>query len=203
MHLDPFIQVAYVREALRLLQKSIIHVETEDIELEENEENMNRITQHNAGLVGMEADTEGATEGQQGQDDSVPSPSEQQAEQGVGSKRARESLMGSPSPSKRPAAATEEPEPVAAAPAEKKKKEKLKISADEYARLTTMILLYLKRQEMLMTSEQPEDEGAETNADADNALRGTKRADIIAWYLEEVSLKLLTVSVCVSYARVS
>ena len=32
------IQPAYVREAYRLLQKSIIFVESEDIELDENEE---------------------------------------------------------------------------------------------------------------------------------------------------------------------
>jgi hypothetical protein len=32
------VQPVYVREAFRLLQKSIIFVETEDIELEDNEE---------------------------------------------------------------------------------------------------------------------------------------------------------------------
>ena len=35
----------YIREAYRLLQKSIIFVETEDIELDDNEEEMNEIAQ--------------------------------------------------------------------------------------------------------------------------------------------------------------
>lgn len=34
----------YVKEAYRLLQKSIIFVETEDIELEDNEEEMNQLS---------------------------------------------------------------------------------------------------------------------------------------------------------------
>jgi hypothetical protein len=44
----------YIREAYRLLQKSIIFVETEDIELEDNEEEMDqlRILQNNAAMGG-------------------------------------------------------------------------------------------------------------------------------------------------------
>lgn len=38
LHLDEKVQPVYVREAYRLLQKSIIFVETEDVELEDNEE---------------------------------------------------------------------------------------------------------------------------------------------------------------------
>jgi DNA replication licensing factor MCM6 len=38
LHLDEYVRPVYVREAHRLLQKSIIFVETEDIELEDNEE---------------------------------------------------------------------------------------------------------------------------------------------------------------------
>jgi DNA replicative helicase MCM subunit Mcm2 (Cdc46/Mcm family) len=44
LHLSTVIQSSYVREAYRLLQKSIICVETQDIELDENEENMDLIT---------------------------------------------------------------------------------------------------------------------------------------------------------------
>ncbi len=38
LHLDEEVRVEYVKEAHRLLQKSIIFVESEDIELEDNEE---------------------------------------------------------------------------------------------------------------------------------------------------------------------
>ena len=37
------VQPVYIKEAYRLLQKSIIFVETEDIELEDNEEVLNLI----------------------------------------------------------------------------------------------------------------------------------------------------------------
>ena len=39
------VRPVYIREAYRLLQKSIIFVETEDIELDDNEEEMNEIAQ--------------------------------------------------------------------------------------------------------------------------------------------------------------
>lgn len=39
LHLDPQIKPSYVREAFRLLKKSIIHVETEDVSFEEDEPN--------------------------------------------------------------------------------------------------------------------------------------------------------------------
>lgn len=38
LHLDTEVKEAYVREAYRLLQRSIIFVESQDIDLEENEE---------------------------------------------------------------------------------------------------------------------------------------------------------------------
>ena len=38
LHLDELVQPVYVREAYRLLQKSIIFVENEDVELDDNEE---------------------------------------------------------------------------------------------------------------------------------------------------------------------
>lgn len=39
LHLDDCVRPHYVREAVRLLRKSIIHVETEDVELQEEEDN--------------------------------------------------------------------------------------------------------------------------------------------------------------------
>jgi len=39
LHLDKIVQPAYVREAFRLLKKSIIHVETEDVTFDDEEEN--------------------------------------------------------------------------------------------------------------------------------------------------------------------
>jgi hypothetical protein len=44
LHLDEEIRVEYVKEAHRLLQKSIIFVESEDIELEDNEEGLHSLT---------------------------------------------------------------------------------------------------------------------------------------------------------------
>ena len=46
LHLDDFVQPVYVREAYRLLKQSIIFVESADVELEENEEEMNRCVQY-------------------------------------------------------------------------------------------------------------------------------------------------------------
>ena len=45
LHLDEEVRVEYVKEAHRLLQKSIIFVESEDIELEDNEEGWNNYVQ--------------------------------------------------------------------------------------------------------------------------------------------------------------
>ena len=45
LHCDDEIRPAYVREAFRLLRKSIIHVETEDVTLEEDEEEMHDLTE--------------------------------------------------------------------------------------------------------------------------------------------------------------
>ena len=41
LHLDHYVQAVHVKEAYRLLQKSIIFVETEDVELEDIEEELN------------------------------------------------------------------------------------------------------------------------------------------------------------------
>jgi len=38
MHLNERVEISYVREAFRLLQMSIITVDTEDVDLDENEE---------------------------------------------------------------------------------------------------------------------------------------------------------------------
>jgi len=62
VHCDSLIRPVYVREAFRLLQKSIIFVETEDVELEEIENEMDAIP------VGDESEGEGDGEGQ-GDDD--------------------------------------------------------------------------------------------------------------------------------------
>lgn len=43
MHLDERVQIVYVKEAYRLLQKSIITVDTEDVDLDENEEEMDQL----------------------------------------------------------------------------------------------------------------------------------------------------------------
>jgi DNA replication licensing factor MCM6 len=47
LHLDPYVQPMYVKVAYRLLQKSIIFVETENVELADNEEEMNQIYTEN------------------------------------------------------------------------------------------------------------------------------------------------------------
>jgi len=49
LHLDEHVQPVYIREAYRLLQKSIIMVENEDIELEDIEEEMDQLAYKNRG----------------------------------------------------------------------------------------------------------------------------------------------------------
>lgn len=54
VHLDHYVQPVYVKEAYRLLQKSIIFVETEDIELGENEEEMDQLEKNRQSLDVLE-----------------------------------------------------------------------------------------------------------------------------------------------------
>lgn len=58
LHLDDCVRPHYVREAVRLLRKSIIHVETEDVELQEDEDNEDGRRKPDANNVEMEENDE-------------------------------------------------------------------------------------------------------------------------------------------------
>ncbi len=58
LHLDQEVQVVYVKEAYRLLQKSIIFVETEDIDLGENEEEMQELSNNRRSALDSDANND-------------------------------------------------------------------------------------------------------------------------------------------------
>ncbi len=59
LHLDHYVQAVHVKEAYRLLQKSIIFVETEDVELEDIEEELNNTSVDQAVIDDLMAGIEG------------------------------------------------------------------------------------------------------------------------------------------------
>ena len=85
LHLDENVQEVYVKEAYRLLQKSIIFVESEDIELEDNEEEMDQRRHqrpHAEGAGGEEG--EGEVGGMELEKDESRSRGDQQAQAASG-----------------------------------------------------------------------------------------------------------------------
>ena len=68
LHLDEVVQPVYVREAYRLLQKSIIFVETEDVDLGYNEEEMELLVK-NVGVVDQNDDDDEEEEEEEEEED--------------------------------------------------------------------------------------------------------------------------------------
>ena len=188
LHLDDLVQPVYVREAYRLLQKSIIFVETEDIELDDNEDEMNRI---NARMNGHEDDDDSDDYNGRGDvtdvngnvlDSNIGAESHEDGETAERVVERVLSAMGTTEQeqlsevdaAKRGREDTNELGEVEEIPRkkEKKTKKKTQISADKYRQITGMICLFLKQQESI-----PE-------------YRGTKWGDLVAWYLKQFSNEL-------------
>lgn len=83
LHLDEYIRPQYVREAVRLLRKSIIHVETEDVVLNEEDEDEDQGPKVEEAQVDIEME-EAEGEGDQANGNGVGSGHSPRGENGVG-----------------------------------------------------------------------------------------------------------------------
>ncbi len=164
LHLDDVVRPHYVREAVRLLRKSIIHVETEDVDLNEGEEDDDREANDGGDPVALEyeAKTEDVSKKESemdvdGMGESEP-PKEASDRQTELPETAPETAPGS------------EPEAGANVVKEEKKPvEKITIGFNEFRQLMNKVVVYLRREESL---------GRAPGAAA-------KRKDIIRFLLED------------------
>ena len=115
-----------------------------------------------------------------------------------GTKRPRESLLKSPEPLADAASDEAKSVPIDQSddkqeqlPPKKKEKVKAKISADEYARMTKLIVYHLRKQEeekvelnQSQSQSQPSSGSADEVVDVDQI--GCKCSSVVEWYLNEV-----------------
>lgn len=198
LHLDDLVRPIYIREAYRLLQKSIIYVENEPIELddyEDDEDNEDKNDasddhdddddddkggdgDHNDGIKSgadnhdsrVDKDTESGDTTQLGDNDSTEKQSlPPDSESSRGDKRPRQEE----DISKEEVSAEEQ----ASKRAKKPKKEKTKLSAEVYRSITQMLALILKRKE-----QQFEEEVSEASSES---YKGCRWGDLMSYYLEQ------------------
>ena len=145
LHCDDIIQPQYVREAFRLLRKSIIHVETEDVTFDDEEDD-----NLGAGVGGGaggdddddddddDADNQGLGGGQQAHPGELGADDQDMADaagQGEAAARAKETETSSEPPKKK------------AKKSKKKKKKKTQITFEEYESISNAIAVYLRSKE--------------------------------------------------------
>jgi DNA replication licensing factor MCM6 len=163
LHCDDIIQPQYVREAFRLLRKSIIHVETEDVTFDDEEDD-DFGAGAGGGIGGDGDDGDDDDQGGDGGDGQEARPGElgaedqEMAEQGETAK-AKEAESSSEPPKKK------------AKKSKKKKKKKTQITFEEYESISNAIAVYLRSKE-----EDGGDEGEGTYL---------TWAETVEWYLEQ------------------
>ena len=156
LHCDDLVRPSYVREAFRLLRKSIIHVETEDVTFDEgDEDDFDDNPPDEEQYAGQHAD-----EGEQHEDDSPPAAGEDNMEE---TKDADDE-------------ASQQQPPKPKAKKGKKKKKKTQITFEEYESISNAIATYLRSRE----SEAEAVEGEE-GEEATYLTWG----QVVEWYLEQ------------------
>ena len=184
LHLDDVVRPEYVKEACRLLRKSIIHVETEDIDLyeeggEEEEEGSGGKGNTENGDVRLEDDEnddgggangmEGNTNGMNGKSDpelEAMDTTEDKANGSENKEGATDRQTELPETAPENAPSTEDP---ATLVKDEKPKQKVTIGYNEFRKLMNKVVVYLRREESL---------GRAPGAAA-------KRKDIIRFLLED------------------
>ena len=186
-------------------------MESADIELEDNENEMNALIHQHGDTIVTEDDMYTSTE----KENNVNSPVDQTSNElspGKDRKRTRESLGPTPMHpnqyeggtddadqnintdvnliSEHSCMHTNDEDNVKADSVHTKKKSKTKISAEEYRNITTMIILHLKQLEEERKLEI--DAQSKTEDEISSNLVGTLFSDVVVWYLNEVSLALLS-----------
>lgn len=183
LHLDDCVRPHYVREAVRLLRKSIIHVETEDVDLhegddEDNDDNEKVTTSDQAGDT--EPRNTGPDASPTAEDDTVKDGETARESDSPENERGSRSMrgetetetddagktnVGAPDPDSAPAASSI-PD---SAKTDSKSAEKVTIGFNEFKLLMSKVVVHLRKQESL---------GSEGNGAA-------KRKDIIKFLLED------------------
>lgn len=162
LHCDDIIQPQYVREAFRLLRKSIIHVETEDVTFEDEDDNVfDDMT--GGDDDGDNGDNDGAASVPTGEPSAVHHP----GELGTDMETAEMAQTG------KDIAKKEEPSepPRKKAKKSKKKKKKTQITFEQYESISNAIATYLRSVE------------GQNDQDGDGTyLTWTQAVD---WYLEQ------------------
>lgn len=154
LHLDDEVTPRYVRESVRLLRKSIIHVETEDVDLDEDEDNDEKIVQNEDGADGdgvaledKEVDESRNDDAGDGEDDlEAGGGGEAEYDDDPAAALAREIARETELPPETEVA------PSSPAPAEDtakpgKKAEKVTIGFNEFRQLMNKVVVYLRRKE--------------------------------------------------------
>lgn len=175
LHLDDCVRPQYVREAVRLLRKSIIHVEAEDVELEEPEEDK-KDDEDKDDDIEMEAHEEtgdGSPEGEEGtRNTQGPSGGTDRPQEGSSSRQLP------PKKDRPPASRTEDGEDSDKPGDEKEEQpdsqkpessQKVKIGFNEFRLLMNKVVVHMRKKE------KPDDENS----------GAAKRKDIIKFLLED------------------
>ena len=163
LHCDDIIQPQYVREAFRLLRKSIIHVETEDVTFDDEEDD-----DFGAGVGGGDDDDDDQGGGGGGSGDQQAHP----GELGADNQDMADADQGETAKAKETAeTSSSEPPKKKAKKSKKKKKKKTQITFEEYESISNAIAVYLRSKE-----DDGGDEGEGTYL---------TWAETVEWYLEQ------------------
>lgn len=166
LHCDDEIKPAYVREAFRLLKKSIIHVETEDITFDDEEEGM---------LSREEDDEDNGTETEDNENQNMDGPenySQRPSHAGEYNEYDDNNITATNN--------DEEEEPPKSKPKKKKKKKKTQITYEEYENISNAISTYLRSKEQDV-SDDLDDEELESKSSGQYLSWG----ETVEWYLEQ------------------
>jgi len=142
LHLDHVVQPRYVEEAYRLLKKSVIHVQTEEVTLEggedEEEEEGEEEVEGPEGVAGGEE--EGRVRGKKKRGRTNPEGIEEEEEEEVATAAA--AVVASEAAPAATAAAAKKKEKK-----KKKEKRKVQITVEEYRLMTLALATYVRQQE--------------------------------------------------------
>lgn len=161
LHCDDEVRPSYVREAFRLLRKSIIHVETEDVTFDEGDEFDDEEGPPEDGDL---EENEGEVDeggGQQDNEDDASQPAE-----AAGDAMEEEKEPGD-------ATSQQQPKP---AKAKKAKKKKTQITFEQYESISNAIATYLR-------SRETEAEHVEGEEDEESTY--LTWGQVVEWYLEQ------------------
>jgi DNA replication licensing factor MCM6 len=171
LHCDDDIRPSYVREAFRLLRKSIIHIETEDVTFEEDED------------VEMEEEDEQKHTGEyHGEDDDTPQNEPKEGE------KSEEPTQTESDEAVKQDVDEEEPLPTEQKRDEvkpKKKKEKTQITFEVYNAISGAIIQYLQSLEDDFELVEEEVDGVMKMAKKHKAPVYPKWSQVLEWYLEQ------------------